>query len=367
MSDSLKVAMLPAKEGDCLVVSYGNDSNKKHILIDAGRVWTYQNALKSYLTDNGLNDLELLVVTHIDRDHIDGMLKLIRDTNLNLNVKNCWFNTWDHLHGRKIAPPQTDIALEEFGAKMGEELSSEIITKEWNWNSQFDGGAVELDNNPIKNEILFDDFKLTLLSPDRTKLEALIPTWKVECKTAGITPGSSVQEYVIDNELEILGTIDIERLASEKFEEDSSKANGSSIAFILEYKNRRILLSGDAHSDLLVKSLRSLGASETNPLKLDAFKLPHHGSKYNISKELLGIINCDHYLVSTNGNYFNHPEQVAMARLIKFGTINSTINFNYRTEETEIWENADWEKTYKYKTNYPDYGNNGYLHLEFSI
>ncbi len=186
-----------------------------------------------------------------------------------------------------------------------------------------------------------------------------------------MTPGSTVQDYVVkeDDDLESFGTededTDIEQLAAEKFEEDSSKANGSSIAFILEYKNRRILLSGDAHSNLLVKSLRSLGASEDNPLKLDAFKLPHHGSKYNISKELLDIITCEHFLVSTNGNYFNHPEKVAMARLIKYGTSNSTINFNYKTEETEIWDNADWKKTYQYKTNYPTDKNNGYLNLEF--
>ena len=179
-----------------------------------------------------------------------------------------------------------------------------------------------------------------------------------------------VQDYVeLDDEIETLGSnnIDIERLASEEFKEDPSSANGSSIAFILEYKNRKILLSGDAHSDLLVKSLRNLGASENNPLKLDGFKLPHHGSKYNISKELLEITNCDHYLISTNGNYFNHPEKVAMARLIKYGTAESTINFNYKTEETMIWENADWQENYKYKTNYSPDDNDGYLHLDFTI
>lgn len=366
LPDILTITMLPAKEGDCLVISYGADSNKKHILIDAGRAWTYQNALKSYLINNNINVLELLVVTHIDRDHIDGMLKLIRDKDLNLNVKNCWFNTWDHLHAKKIASPQLIDDREEFGAKMGEELSLEIINKGWNWNSHFDGGAIELNNDLAKNEILFDELKLTLLSPDRNKLEALIRTWKDECKTAGITPGSTVQDYVVKDELETLGVIDIEQLAAEKFEEDSSKANGSSIAFILEYKNRKILLSGDAHPNLLVQSLKSLGASKNKPLKLDAFKLPHHGSKYNISIELLEIITCDHYLVSTNGNYFNHPEQVAMARLIKYGTTNSTINFNYRTDETEIWEDDTWGKTFEYKTNYPTANNDGYLQLEFT-
>ena len=44
---------------------------------------------------------------------------------------------------------------------------------------------------------------------------------------------------------------DIEQLLREPFEEDDSAANGSSIAFIAEYKSHRILLAGDAHPSTL--------------------------------------------------------------------------------------------------------------------
>lgn len=368
MPDNLQVTMLPAKEGDCLMIAYGENLNKKYILIDAGRAWTYENALKQYLTNNGITKIELLVITHMDRDHIDGMLKLIRDPDLNLQVSNAWFNTWDHLHGLKIENPESDDDSEEFGARMGEELSTEIIAKNWRWNSQFAGRAVELDDDPASNIILIGDIKLTLLSPDRDKLEALIPDWKKECQKAGITPGFTVEDYIVtDDDLEDFGTIDIEALADEKFSDDHSPANGSSIAFILEYKNRKILLSGDAHPDLLVKSLKNLGSSVNNPIELDAFKVPHHGSKYNISKELLHLMKCDHYLLSTNGNYFKHPDDVAMARLIKYRTANSTISFNYKTDFTKIWENTNWQQNYQYKTNYPIDEQDGYLFLEFRV
>ena len=86
-----------------------------------------------------------------------------------------------------------------------------------------------------------------------------------------------------EDDFEDFGTIDIDALADEESPEDQSTANGSSIAFILEYGKRKILLSADAHPDLLVKSLENLGSSADNPIKLDAFKVPHHGSKYNIS------------------------------------------------------------------------------------
>lgn len=350
------------------MIAYGENPNKKYILIDAGRAWTYENALKQYLTDNGITKIELLVITHVDRDHIDGMLRLIRDPDLNLQVRNVWFNTWDHLHGLKIEKPGSDDDTEEFGAKMGEELSTEIIVKGWRWNSQFDRKAVELDDDPAGNIIQIGDIKLTLLSPDRDKLETLIPDWKKECQKAGITPGYTVEDYVVtDDDLEDFGTIDIEALDEEEFLDDPSEANGASIAFIIEYKNRKILLSGDAHEDLLVKNLKNLGSSVSNPIELDVFKVPHHGSKYNISKELLNLMKCDHYLLATNGNYFKHPHKVAMARLIKYGTADSTISFNYKTNYTEIWKNANWQQNYQYRTNYPIHGQDGYLCLEFKI
>lgn len=368
MPDTIKITMLPAKEGDCLVIAYGKNSRRRYMLIDTGRAWTYENALRNHLLANDILEIELLIITHVDRDHIDGMLNLMTDPTLNLQVNHIWFNTFDHLHGNKIQKKLPSDDLEVFGAKMGETLSAQIIAKGWQWNRHFDGKAVAINEDLSNNIIRFGDIRLTLLSPDMEKLGYLIPKWEKECQDAGITPGSKIKDYVVpDDDLEDFGTIDIEALAEEEFPDDHSPANGSSIAFILEYKNRKMLLSGDAHPDLLIKSLKDAGVSENNPIKLDAFKIPHHGSKYNITTPLLHMMTCDHYLISTNGNYFKHPDQEAMAKLIKFGTTDSTICFNYETDQTKIWKNPNWQQKYKYKTNYPGDGQNGYLSLKLGI
>lgn len=369
MPDALTITMLPAKEGDCLHIAYGEEAEQKHILIDAGRQWTWKNALKDRLSNIGIDSLELLVVTHVDRDHIDGMLAMVSDPDLDIDVKEFWFNTWDHLQGNTIVSPETDDDdTEPFGAKMGEELSTHSVDKGWSWNQQFGGKAVELSDDIAENTIQFGDITLTLLSPDRTKLEELIPKWKKECTKAGLTPGATVEDYVLEenDDIEDFGAINIDALAAEAFKEDGSEANGSSIAFILDYKGIKVLLSGDAHVDLLVKSLKNLGATAENPMRLDAFKVPHHGSKYNISNELLGLIDCSNYLISTNGNYFKHPEDVAMARLIKHGTSDSVLNFNYKTEFNKFWENGQWQTTYRYTTNFPLDDQDGFLTLSFS-
>lgn len=378
MSKHLNVTMLPAKEGDCLLVSYGETDALKYILIDAGRAWTYKNALKKTLEDKAIDTLELLVVTHVDRDHIDGILSLVKDDSLQLTVKNIWFNGWEHLDNSGIE--QADLSdlsdlddlsdlgglndeqdLEEFGAKMGEEFSPFIIQKKWPWNKQFKGYAVEVRDDAAENEIQIGEIKLTLLSPNRQKLDELKPVWKKECEKAGITPGASLDEYVVeDDDIEVFGAPNIERLAVEAFKDDHSKANGSSIAFILEYQGKKLLLSGDAHVDLLLSGLKKLGATKQQPYFLDLFKVPHHGSKYNISKELLEVISCQNFLVSTNGNYFKHPEDVAMARLIKFGTDDATIHFNYKTDFNKYWENQSWQNRYHYQVEFPEETENGF-------
>lgn len=367
MADELVITMLPAKEGDCIHIAWGQEQDRKHILVDAGRQWTWKNALKRYLQEQGIRRLELLVVTHVDRDHIDGILALVNDPALNLEVRDFWFNTWDHLSGGAVLSAEAEDDLEHFGAKMGEELGPKILAKHWPWNKQFSGRPVELAATAADNLVEIGDLTLTLLSPDRAKLEALETVWEKECKKAGLTPGAMVSDYVPeeDDDLESFGAINIDTLANEPFKEDGSAANGSSIAFLLEYGDIRVLLSGDAHAELLASGLKNLGATPDKPFRLDAFKLPHHGSKYNISRELLELMDCRHYLVSTNGSYFKHPDEVAMARLIKYGTADSVLDFNYKTAQNGIWSNSQWQQKYHYSTNYPDDGEDGLLKLQF--
>ncbi len=371
MAEPVTVTMLPAKEGDCLLLSYGRPL--RHILIDGGRAWTYRNALRPYFAAQGIDRLELLVVTHVDRDHVEGMLELCGDHTLPLQVAHVWFNTWSHLNG-EIPPPlashantsDQDEDLESFGARMGEELGPLLLDRSWPWNAQFSGGPVEIPDSG-RRRITLGEAQLILLSPDRNKMTALLPDWEKQCKKAGLQPGSTIEDYPADDgeDIESFGTLNVDALAAQNFSNDHSTANGSSIAFIFEFGGKRILCAGDAHEDLLCRQLRALGATPQQPLALDAFKIPHHGSRYNLSRELLELLHCQHYLVSTNGNYFKHPDDVAIARLAKFGTPNATIHFNYLTAHNRHWDNPEWMRNYQYRVAYPRPENDGYevLHL----
>jgi hypothetical protein len=160
---------------------------------------------------------------------------------------------------------------------------------------------------------------------------------------------------------ESVGTrgIDLDELASRRFEPDASVVNGSSIAFLLETSGRSVLVSGDARAGVLADSIRSLlSVRGIERLPLDAFVVPHHGSRRNVSDELLNLIACDRYLISTNGKIFGHPDHEAIARIITRGRsgpdARPVLVFNYRTEHNQMWSDPALQERYGYEAVYPD-------------
>jgi hypothetical protein len=181
---------------------------------------------------------------------------------------------------------------------------------------------------------------------------------------AGLDPDSpekALKKLEKDRHLlphDVLGTaVPVPALAAAPFKPDDAPANGSSIAFLAEFEGKSALFAGDAHPTVLETCLRELlGRRGEEKLQLDAFKIPHHGSKYNLSAGLLALIDCSRYLVSTNGDYFNHPDAEAIARVIIDGGEQPDIFFNYKTEQNSCWGESSLMRRYKYRAIYPKAG-----------
>jgi glyoxylase-like metal-dependent hydrolase (beta-lactamase superfamily II) len=96
--------MFPAKNGDCFLVSMGTDK-KQHILIDCGYTETYNKFLKNELYNIARKNeaISLLVITHVDQDHILGALKLIEENNKHkfIHIEEIWHNSYRHLQFNK--------------------------------------------------------------------------------------------------------------------------------------------------------------------------------------------------------------------------------------------------------------------------
>jgi len=357
VTDVFRLEMLPAREGDCLIVTYGDGQNPRRILIDGGRASTWKD-LKRHLETVPANqrEFELLIVSHVDRDHIEGVLSMLEDDDLPITFKDIWFNGYHHLKNSDI---------ESFGAVQGERLSKALNKPGRKWNAAFDKRAVcvKPDGAAVSVE-LEGGMRLTVVSPDRAKLQALEPEWVKEVEKAGMIAGEG-EKAQPDGPAgyEPFGGIDVDTLADVQFAEDGSKPNGSSIAVIAEFDSRRALLAADAHVDRMVAAIKPLAAAEGGKLRLAAAKLAHHGSKYNVSSELLKLLDCRRYLISTNGSYFNHPDREAVARLIKYGGDNVEIAFNYESDETTVWKAKRLRDKWGYEASYPD-GEPGYRRID---
>jgi hypothetical protein len=355
MSDPIfRCSLLPARQGDCLWLEYGPADHPHQVLIDGGVADTHTQVLKRL---NNLpadrRDFELLIISHIDSDHIGGTLELLLGDSAGATFKDVWFNGWRHL---------PESGFEEFGPVQGEKLTTRLLQPGTNWNQStpFAGKAVSIkQNNPLPSVELEGGLKLTLLSPGTEQLHALRPVWQAECIKAGLFPPvAAVSSHPIPPGFEVMGTVTIEQLAQAKYKGDPSPANGSSIAILADYCGVRLLLAGDAHAEVLTSSLQRLTAAGEK-LQIKAFKLPHHGSQNNLSQSLLEKIDCPLYLFSTDGTQFKHPSPQAVARVIKFGGSQPTLAFNYRTDYTLKWKHQPWIDQYGYSVLYPPEGETG--------
>ena len=139
---------------------------------------------------------------------------------------------------------------------------------------------------------------------------------------------------------------------------DRSVANNSSLAFLAELHGKAVLICGDASAEVLTTSIRRLLARRKQErLSVDAFVVPHNGSARNLNRDLLELLDCERYLISTDGSTFRHPDRETIARILAFGRAEPdrplTLVFNYRTEWTSVWDNPELKTRWNYQAIYP--------------
>jgi beta-lactamase superfamily II metal-dependent hydrolase len=340
-----RVTMIPADHGDCLWVEVGPERAPKQILIDAGTPGTYKRLKKVIAERFGdrPQHFDLFVISHIDSDHIGGAVPLLADRDVTYG--DIWFNGWKHLIEK--------MPKDQLGAKQAELAIGLIGDRKLPWNKAFKGKAVVLEDGPVTIDL--DGVKLTLLSPYREQLHALVKNWKKELIAAGVVDakGNLLAPELRAKKLRDTlggGLLNVAALLQTPFESDTAEANGSSIAFLMEYRGTRVLFTGDAHAPVLVQSLKKIPKARR---KIDALKVSHHGSKNNTSDELLALLECPTYLISTSGAQFEHPNRAAIARIINRRAAGAQLYFNYHSKFNDVWTNPTTQRDYRFKTVYP--------------
>ena len=333
-----------AGHGDSILVSTSNGTN---ILIDGGEEGTYGEEIEDSLDERGIEKLDLVVLTHIDSDHIGGIIEMLEDTDNHDRIEELWFND---------STVKINIKTGEIGYGQGNTLE-EIINNtsiKHNSNVFFEKGCTRTD----REYFIGSDIKLTLLSPLKNTLCTQVKKWKeYNGEIAGL---SCIDERELGLVAESFRCENLNKAKTKKLAKaiKTSLANETSIAFILEYNQKQFLFLGDADIKTINQSLIDFNFSAENRLKVEFVKLSHHESKKNINDNFLDLIDTSKFIILTDCSKFAHPDKETLALIATYDRENrKNVDFIFNYKEL-IRKKLSIEEESKYDFNAYSFENN---------
>jgi len=350
----LELRFLPANKGDAIWVRWG-ESLEHQMIVDMGTAMTGR-ALRQRLERLSIPErrVDLLVVTHVDADHIGGVLSALADSGdlEGLLFDDIWFNGWAHLHGRSVPVLGAPAELEAMGPVQGESFTTWLRGP---WNEAFGRGPVQRAD-PLRTVELAGGLSLTILGPTADRLRRLRAKWEEAVRLA--TERGALND--VSAGLEVLGgkrpekprlesIADLHALADSSSRSDPSASNGTSITLLARWRERSVLLTGDAYATDIVDGRGLLAGASALPM--DVVKLPHHGSEGNVSRALVAAVRCGAWVFSTDGSGHFHPDAAAVARVVRHATARPPrLLFNVPNEFSAWWDNDEWKTAFGYTT-----------------
>lgn len=353
-----------ARKGDCLVLHYGSKTNPGLGLIDGGPSQVYGPHLRPRLEQIrksrklGPNDplpVDFMMVSHIDDDHINGILELTKELleakatkkPLPFKIQSVWHNTFDDIIGNNpkeltaavtaqfgaaslSGEPDTDgldpdVARVLASVSQGFRLRDDLRGLKLRINPEFEGKLV-IAKKKAKTIDMGKGLKFTVVGPMHDEIAALQKDHDTFLKKKEKAGTASVLAAFTD----------------------SSVANLSSVVVLAEVGKKRMLLTGDARGDKVLEGLELVGLLKNDgksTMHVDVFKGPHHGSDRNADPILFRRVTADHYVFSGNGEHGNPERETLQMLLDERGDEDDyTIHLTYPVDEIDVARKEDWEK-----------------------
>jgi beta-lactamase superfamily II metal-dependent hydrolase len=271
--------------GDAIALRFQTQSMSEPVVVvvDGG----YQDdgpALAEHIrTHYGAQRINLMVSTHPDADHVNGLIALLDEMPVDeLMVHQPWRHSTEMLALARGA--RTQKAL--FGAAAGKFEKSMAATVDLEAKAIAYGIPIV---EPFAGETRFGG-ALTVVGPDQTFYESLLPDFR-KGKDRKVGPESATElllkalrsaaEQVVQAVKEAL---DLETLTDAGV---TSAENESSVILHLAVDGRRLLLTADAGMDALTWAADYMDARGLNTAPLSLMQIPHHGSKRNVGPTIL--------------------------------------------------------------------------------
>lgn len=385
----MNIDIFRAGSGDCLLITSTDRTTR--ILADAGLPDAYSNHIAAPLSQLRKKDqaLDVLYVSHIDQDHIGGVVGIL-DAEVAWQVydrmrendqpwkkptfprppkiKQIWHNAFLETISASKAKP---IDSAELTASLTADASTlaatfaltgdrasldaaeamqmlalsvgEAIAVNWRigkdqldikLNPAFQGGLMiwQKDAEPID----VGPFKATVLGPTPTELKLLrdkdwrsyINSKKGKERIANL---KKRHKQDVDN----LTSISSGNIAFAGNEE-VTPPNVASLVILLEEGKKRVLLTGDADNVDMERQFRKAGLTNDQGLfEVDVLKVPHHGAHNSYSDEFAAMVRARHLVFCGDGEHGN-PEDDVVEGYIKACRDNPPNN----GEEVRFWFNC---------------------------
>lgn len=345
----MKLRVFPSDKGDCLLL---RGHSKGKILCDGGMQELFTTFVADQLTSE--RALDLVYVSHVDDDHIAGILKLL---------DNAW--AWrifehhreqgdDDVREPKVPKPpainriwhnafraQVDNAgeVEDLLAAMVPILSQvddvelqnaaaesfSIVTSNAQAIRVSQRVSAEQLGIPLNEDdklmllrdgqppFKFGDLVVHVIAPFAEDVQKFRDDWNKwlranKEKVRGLKDKARKDAREIGNEFDRL-VMPIVASAKELGDRDAvTPPNLASIMLLVEDGQRTALMTGDGHADDVIKGLTSIGRlPQDGSVHFDVLKVQHHGSEHNMTKEFAHRITADHYIFCGNG-FSGNPE-----------------------------------------------------------
>lgn len=380
----MHLTMFQSGKGDCLLLS--NAADTARILVDGGMPAAYRDHVAPALGKlrQAKKKIDLVYVSHIDQDHIGGILRMLDDevgwrvheyqkSNGNAASKApsaprppqigaIWHNAFHEQLKKNAGPIEEALAaaapvisgaelpeMQEAGLQQSELVTS--IREAIRVSRRIGPNQLGIPLNPQANgkllmlrdgqqPVVIGGMKVTIIGPTAAHLKKLREDWddwlrknKEALKTIRDTARKDEDR---------LGTSEFDRLLlarmlqAESFgnPESVTPPNLASLTLLVEQGGKSILLTGDARGDQIVDGLNATGRlSAGQTFTVDVLKVPHHGSENNVDRQFCDTVIATDYVFCGNGEHENPDLRVvkliAERRLaIDSGTGNFKLWFN---------------------------------------
>lgn len=282
-----------SKGGDAIAIRFGkidqNAPDQKVIIIDGGYKETGDKLLDLVKNTYKSKIIDLVISTHPDQDHSSGLRTLFEDDDIKIKklvMHRPWLNdkinTSYFKDKRKtenslnkdlqkafyFAYDLSELAIEKIGES---NISEPKVGSEY-----FDGIIKILSPS-------YELYKKSIIDSDKTPEQLGIIA---EQKQFSATPEFDYEDYKEGDKIEWYN------------DESTNPVNETSVVTLFDYFDNKMLLTGDAGKEGLQNASDYAKSKNINLKDLQVFQIPHHGSRKNVSPEILKLFSANFYFMS---------------------------------------------------------------------